>query len=49
MRSDVGFNEPDILLRNQLFSETFGRIDYQSNVAVIRAFEHVIVPMDNML
>ncbi len=49
MRADVGFNEPDILLRNHLFDEEFSRIDYQFNVAAIRAFEHVIVPIDQML
>ncbi|WP_421941600.1 ATP-grasp domain-containing protein [Pedobacter sp.] len=49
MRADVGFNEPDILLRNYLFGETFSRLDYQYNVAAIRAFEHVIVPIDQML
>ena len=49
MRADVGFNEPDILLRNILLNETFGRLNYQYNVAAIRAFEHIIVPMDKML
>lgn len=49
MRADVGFNEPDVLLRNYLDGETFSRLDYQYNVAAIRAFEHVIVPIDQML
>jgi carbamoyl-phosphate synthase large subunit len=49
MRADVGFNEPDFLLRNYLFGEEFGRIDYQYNVALIRAFEHVVVPIEEML
>ncbi len=49
IRADVGFNEPDLLLRNFLFGETFDEINYQYNVAAIRAFEHVIVPMDKML
>ncbi len=49
MRADVGFNEPDILLRNILFNENFDRLNYQYNVAVIRAFEHVIVPIDQMV
>jgi carbamoyl-phosphate synthase large subunit len=48
MRADVGFNEADILLRNQLFDESFGRINYQWDVAVIRAFEHVVVPISKM-
>jgi carbamoyl-phosphate synthase large subunit len=49
MRADVGFNEPDILLRNVLDGEQFGRLDYQHDVAVIRAFEHVVVPINQML
>ena len=49
MRADVGFNEPDILLRNYLFDETFERLPYSSDVAVIRAFEHVVVPIAEML
>jgi len=49
MRADVGFNEPDILLRNYLFDEDFERLDYKYNVAVIRAFEHVVVPSEMMV
>lgn len=49
MRADVGFNEPDILLRNYLYNENFERLPYQSDVAVIRAFEHVVVPIKDML
>jgi carbamoyl-phosphate synthase large subunit len=49
MRADVGFNEPDILLRNYLFNENFGRLNHQTEVAVIRAFEHVVVPISEML
>jgi len=49
MRSDVGFNEVDVLLRNVLFNEKFSRLKYQYDVAVIRAFEHVIVPIKDML
>lgn len=49
IRADVGFNEVDILLRNHLLDEKFSQIDYEVNVAVIRAFEHVIVPMNEML
>lgn len=48
-RADAGFNEPDILLRNHLFGETFGRLNYQSDLACIRAFEHVVVPIKNMI
>lgn len=49
MRADVGFNEPDILLRNFLFNDSFGKQNYQYDVAVIRAFEHVVVPIKDML
>jgi carbamoyl-phosphate synthase large subunit len=49
MRADVGFNEPDVLLRNVLFDEKFGRLNYTSDVACIRAFEHVVVPIKKML
>jgi carbamoyl-phosphate synthase large subunit len=48
IRADVGFNEVDILLRNYLFGEKFSRLHYQFNVAAIRAFEHVIVPIEQM-
>lgn len=48
IRASVGFNEPDALLRNHLHDEEFGRLNYQHNIAVIRAFEHVIVPMDDL-
>jgi carbamoyl-phosphate synthase large subunit len=49
IRADVGFNEVDLLLRNALFGERFGRINYRSDVAAIRAFEHVIVPVTDLL
>lgn len=49
IRADVGFNEVDILLRNFIYNEKFSRINYQYNVAAIRAFEHVIVPMKEMI
>jgi carbamoyl-phosphate synthase large subunit len=44
IRADAGFNEPDLLLRNFLDGETFGRIGYRTNLVAIRAFEHVLVP-----
>jgi carbamoyl-phosphate synthase large subunit len=31
-----------------LFDEKFERLNYKKNVAAIRAFEHVIVPIDEM-
>jgi carbamoyl-phosphate synthase large subunit len=45
IRADAGFNEPDILLRNFLNGETFGRLNYRSNLVAIRAFEHILVPI----
>jgi carbamoyl-phosphate synthase large subunit len=48
IRASAGFNEPDILLRNHLYGEEFGRLDYRHDLAAIRAFEHVLVPMDRM-
>lgn len=44
LRADVGFNEPDILIRNYLFNEQFSQIPYQTDVAIIRKFENIIVP-----
>ena len=49
MRADVGFNEADILLRNTLYNEQFCRLNYRHDVAAIRAFEHVIVPIDQLI
>ena len=49
IRADIGFNEADILLRNVLYGEQFGRLPYQYDVAAIRTFEHVIVPIDKMI
>ena len=49
MRADVGFNEPDLLLRNELYNEKFDRLNYQYDVAVIRALEHIVVPINKML
>lgn len=48
IRADVGFNEPDLLLRNFLYDEKFSRLRYRYNVAAVRAFEHVIVPVSKM-
>ena len=48
IRAMAGFNEPDILIRNFLFGESFGRLDYQTNVAAIRAFQNLIVPVLEM-
>jgi carbamoyl-phosphate synthase large subunit len=48
IRATAGFNEPDVLLRNHLYDEEFGRLSYQENVAAVRAFEHVLVPLSEM-
>jgi carbamoyl-phosphate synthase large subunit len=48
IRAEVGFNEPDILIRNFLFGEEFGRLNYQTEVAAIRAFRTLIVPHSRM-
>jgi carbamoyl-phosphate synthase large subunit len=46
IRAEVGFNEPDILLRSFLRGEQFGRLPYRAGVAAIRAFQHTIVPQE---
>ncbi len=48
IRADVGFNEPDILIRNFLGDETIGRLDYRYNVAAIRAFRSILAPMQDL-
>jgi carbamoyl-phosphate synthase large subunit len=45
IRADAGFNEPDVLLRNFLDGEPFGRLGYRSELVAIRALEHVLVPL----
>ena len=44
IRGDVGFNEPDVMIRHFVFGEEFKRLGYRSDVAVIRAFQTVVVP-----
>ncbi len=46
IRADAGFNEPDVLLRNFLDGESFGRLGHRTDLVAIRAFEHVLVPYD---
>ena len=48
LRADVGFNEPDMLIRTMVRGERLERQDYQTDVAVIRAFQSVVVPMSEM-
>jgi carbamoyl-phosphate synthase large subunit len=45
IRSDVGFNEVDILLNNVLYGKKYSRLSYLDNMMCIRAFEHVVVPI----
>jgi len=44
----VGFNEPDVLIRNFCLDEQFTRLHYRTNVAAIRAFSNVVVPLEEM-
>jgi carbamoyl-phosphate synthase large subunit len=43
IRADVGFNEPDVMIRHFVFDEEFQQLGYRSNVAVIRAFQTAVV------
>ncbi len=45
IRAAAGFNEPDMLIRNQLLHESIPRQNYQTDVAAIRAFTNLLVPM----
>jgi len=44
IRAQVGFNEPDLLIRNYIHGEPIGRQTYLTDVAAIRAFANEIVP-----
>lgn len=48
IRAEAGFNEPDILIRNFLDGEEFDRVEYQHDVAAIRAFRSILVPMQSI-
>lgn len=48
IRAECDFNEPDVLIRNALNGEVFGRLAYRRNVAAIRAFQSVIVPIEDV-
>ncbi len=48
IRADVGFNEADVMVRHYLFGEEFGRLDYRTDVAVIRAFQTAVVPRSEL-
>ena len=47
-RAAAGFNEPEVLIRHRLFGESFSRLAYRRDVAVIRAFTQVLVPKDKL-
>ncbi len=47
-RAEAGFNEPDVLIRNFCFNENFGRLPYRTNLAAIRAFSQLVVPMEEV-
>ena len=48
IRAEAGFNEPDMVIRDQLLGEEVGRQDYRVNVAAIRALRALIVPIEEM-
>lgn len=48
IRAECDFNEPDVLIRNLLHGESFGRLPYRRDVAAIRAFQSVIVPIEEL-
>jgi carbamoyl-phosphate synthase large subunit len=45
IRAAAGFNEPDMLIRNHVFHEPIARQHYQTDVAAIRAFSNLLVPL----
>jgi len=47
-RADVGFNEPDVLIRNFHLNESIGRLYYRTDVAAIRAFSNIVVPINEL-
>jgi carbamoyl-phosphate synthase large subunit len=49
IRASAGFNEPDMLLRAVLHGEDITCPAYVTGVAAIRAFQHVLVPVQEML
>lgn len=48
IRALAGYNEPDVWIRNVLNGEKFGRLNYRTNVAAIRSFKSVLVPIAEM-
>jgi carbamoyl-phosphate synthase large subunit len=48
IRADAGFNEPDMVIRDQVLGERVTRQPYRADVAAIRAFTSVLVPIADM-
>ncbi len=48
IRAAVGYNEPDVLIQNWLFGVEPASVSYQTDVAAIRAFSHLIVPLADL-
>lgn len=46
IRAEAGFNEPDAIIRSWVFGEPVGRLAYRRNVAAIRAFQTMLVPIE---
>jgi carbamoyl-phosphate synthase large subunit len=45
IRAAVGFNEPDILIKDYLFQAPVRRVNYQTDMVAIRAFSNLLVPL----
>lgn len=45
IRAAAGFNEPDLLIKDFLFQEPVRRVEYRTDVAAIRAFSNLLVPL----
>jgi carbamoyl-phosphate synthase large subunit len=48
IRADAGFNEPDELIEHFVFGKEPARLSYRTNIAAIRALQHILVPMSDM-
>ena len=48
IRAAAGFNEPDMLIRDHLFGESIPRQNYRTDVAAIRAFSNLLVPLADL-
>jgi carbamoyl-phosphate synthase large subunit len=48
IRAQAGFNEPDMVIADQLRGEKVGRQSYRTDVAAIRAFQSILVPVADL-